>query len=163
MTLLNKYENSYNKTYKKVSQTEPPRITRKQTTNVPQHGSRQPLHKQGNRSKADILTLHPDHHGYKLRIQKCFKIGNIHQKQPHSNIESYSAEATKSLYDAYLILGDLLGRDLVGEFEIGANKFKEPINIYRSENHQKSDYNRNYQNYESTDRSQSPVQKSKYQ
>lgn len=74
---------------------------------------------------------------FKLRPEKCFKIGNLHPRQ-QTQIEAHSSEATQNCYDAYLNLGLLIGRNIIEEFQIGQSTNEstvtqrvEPISVYQ--------------------------------
>lgn len=74
--------------------------------------------------------------GFKLRPEKCFKIGNLHPRQ-QTQIEARSTGATSNLYDAYLNLGLLIGHNIIEEFQIGESTSAstvgqnvEPISVY---------------------------------
>jgi hypothetical protein len=78
-----------------------------------------------NYRNSDKSILDTQNEKFKLYPQKCFKVTgyNFHPQlgengnQPETRIDAHSSKATASEYDAYLLIGQLVGRDLVDDMD----------------------------------------------
>ena len=62
--------------------------------------------------------LETQHEQFKLRPQKCFKVGGGYYMNAQSEVSAYRTDATLSQYDAYLLLGQVTGTDLLSQMEL---------------------------------------------